>query len=539
MSPVSGTSIVTADRQSCLQTLHRSVDLGLDLFPSQLGKLDPVNLPLPSSYHATPLLLLFTSYTPHATPSQPKGRSSDIMANPAPSVFIFMDPLDKPSAGKSEKVKREVRSHVTSRTHRKRKEQETLEVEALVKERWEAQMRNGLMSAPCECDLEEKEREQQQERLWDGQGEDKANIWQSDVVKKERNEDFHHPQSLEPTFRPNVTHSDDLWNPMISAVRGGPVAFHLHLLNDPSNEIGSIFHDLKIDALGVVVSIFLAFIISSPSPPISAIPPYILESTISYSLHLLAHQTCYQTIANTQALEWEQQFQPLTTPGKAQHFLPAAVFQDPALVSAWCLIGTAQLLLHQDSRLEPRIVQGILRLRGHAIRDINLALDDPSRATSDVLIVAVLLLATADALHGFRESYPLHMAGLMEMINAKGGFSALGFGGCLEAFSKSTSPSFCIHTFPLYIHLACRKKQKTRIWDAREMEKEWEEEALLPTVLSSSYRESSRLNSSYVCFLLTVRELVLWQDAMIARKVGGRPYGHLAKHKSPLPSPAV
>lgn len=185
------------------------------------------------------------------------------MANPAPSVFIFMDPLNKPSAGKSEKVKREVRSHVTTRTHRKRKEQETLEVEALVRERWEAQMRDDLVNASFVDGPEEKEKGQQQERIWDGQGEYRANVWQSDAVIEERNGDFHHPQSLEHTSRPNVTHSDDLWNPMISAVRGGPVAFHLHLLNDPSNEIGSIFHDLKIDALDVVVSIFLAFIFSS------------------------------------------------------------------------------------------------------------------------------------------------------------------------------------------------------------------------------------------------------------------------------------
>lgn len=70
------------------------------------------------------------------------------------------------------------------------------------------------------------------------------------------------------------------------------------------------------------------------------------------------------------------------------------------------------------------------------MRTINEALDDPVRATSDHLIIAVLLLATCEALHGMQESYPVHMLGLMNMVNCRGGLRALGFEGCVEAFSE-------------------------------------------------------------------------------------------------------
>jgi hypothetical protein len=78
------------------------------------------------------------------------------------------------------------------------------------------------------------------------------------------------------------------------------------------------------------------------------------------------------------------------------------------------------------------------------MRAINSALEDPTRATSDHIIIAVLLLATCEALHGLRESYPVHMRGLMEMINHRGGLRCLGFEGCIEAFSELYYPETSI-----------------------------------------------------------------------------------------------
>lgn len=58
------------------------------------------------------------------------------------------------------------------------------------------------------------------------------------------------------------------------------------------------------------------------------------------------------------------------------------------------------------------------------------------RAISDDVIIAVVLLASTEATHGLRESYLLHIRGLMELINRRGGLRELGYGGCIEAYSE-------------------------------------------------------------------------------------------------------
>lgn len=82
------------------------------------------------------------------------------------------------------------------------------------------------------------------------------------------------------------------------------------------------------------------------------------------------------------------------------------------------------------------MIHHVLELRGYVLRRINQALEDQSRATSDAMLAAVLLLATFEALHGLVGVYPVHMMGLMDMVNQRGGFQALGCEGCAEAFSK-------------------------------------------------------------------------------------------------------
>lgn len=134
---------------------------------------------------------------------------------------------------------------------------------------------------------------------------------------------------------------------------------------------------------------------------------------------------------------------PLTKPGTASRLLPYDTFRDPTLVASSIFVGLSLLCHHQksahhmsDSKSSFRINRGILQLRGHVIRSINKALDDSSRAVTDHVIAAVMLLAKAEALQGLKESYPVHMVGLMDMVNLRGGYTKLGFEGCLEAYSE-------------------------------------------------------------------------------------------------------
>lgn len=148
----------------------------------------------------------------------------------------------------------------------------------------------------------------------------------------------------------------------------------------------------------------------------------------------MINQTNYVQYVKHEASRIEPEYTHLTQPGTMNRYIHTDLFGDPALVAS-CILLSLTLRNPPSREIAP-----MLRLRGHVIRSINEALDDPSRATSDYVISAVSLLAMYEAYHGFRESYPVHMFGLMRMINHRGGFKQLGFEGGLAAWSKSISP---------------------------------------------------------------------------------------------------
>ncbi|KAI6869698.1 hypothetical protein KC338_g3359 [Hortaea werneckii] len=74
----------------------------------------------------------------------------------------------------------------------------------------------------------------------------------------------------------------------------------------------------------------------------------------------------------------------------------------------------------------------LLSLRGMAIREINAALEDPRRATSDQLVTAVAKMASYEALFGDRNVCHTHMTALLRMVTLRGGLPQLGLDGLLE-----------------------------------------------------------------------------------------------------------
>lgn len=74
----------------------------------------------------------------------------------------------------------------------------------------------------------------------------------------------------------------------------------------------------------------------------------------------------------------------------------------------------------------------ILSLRGMAMAEINRALADPQRATSDQVIAAVSQVASYEALFGDHQIYNTHMTGLLRMVSLRGGLPALGLDGLIE-----------------------------------------------------------------------------------------------------------
>ena len=106
----------------------------------------------------------------------------------------------------------------------------------------------------------------------------------------------------------------------------------------------------------------------------------------------------------------------------------------------------------------------ILAMKVNALSEINAALLDPKRATSDALLGAVGKMAAYEAMHGDPEVFAAHMKGLQTMLKIRGGFSALGQDGLLErmlvwldvntAHATGRSPIFGTVEFPTVVSFA-------------------------------------------------------------------------------------
>lgn len=105
------------------------------------------------------------------------------------------------------------------------------------------------------------------------------------------------------------------------------------------------------------------------------------------------------------------------------------IMTDPAPLHAVMLMAATHYHRLHGSRSHSI---DILQLRGMTIREINSALEDPVRATSDQLIAAVANMASYEALFGDRNTFNTHMTGLLRMVSLRGGLPALGLDGLLE-----------------------------------------------------------------------------------------------------------
>lgn len=74
----------------------------------------------------------------------------------------------------------------------------------------------------------------------------------------------------------------------------------------------------------------------------------------------------------------------------------------------------------------------LLYLKSKALTEINNALRDPKRATSDAVIGAVMKMAAYEAVFGDSAVFSAHMKGLSLMLKMRGGLATLGLDGLLE-----------------------------------------------------------------------------------------------------------
>lgn len=115
-------------------------------------------------------------------------------------------------------------------------------------------------------------------------------------------------------------------------------------------------------------------------------------------------------ISNEQGLKWEQ-------------FMTQHALADSALFNVRLLFASGDLI-----RLKALPPETALWLRDQAVRSINEALNDPVRAISDPLILAVGRIALHESMYGDRSAANLiHRPAQHRMIMLRGGMSALDF----------------------------------------------------------------------------------------------------------------
>lgn len=144
------------------------------------------------------------------------------------------------------------------------------------------------------------------------------------------------------------------------------------------------------------------------------------------------------------------------------HFFPF-IMTDAASLHTVMLVAASHYSKVRGSRSHSI---DLLQLRLMAIREINCALENPRRATSDQLITAVAKMASYEALFGDRDIFNTHMTGLLRMVSLRGGLPALGLDGLLERillwidsnashllgkhvyFDKAAFPTTAVHPRP-------------------------------------------------------------------------------------------
>lgn len=108
---------------------------------------------------------------------------------------------------------------------------------------------------------------------------------------------------------------------------------------------------------------------------------------------------------------------------KWERFMTQHALADPALFTVRLLFASGDLI-----RLGVLPPETALWLRDQAVRSINEALDDPVRAISDPLILAVGRIALHESMYGDRSAASLiHRPAQQRMIMMRGGMGALEF----------------------------------------------------------------------------------------------------------------
>ncbi|GAB7327808.1 hypothetical protein MBLNU13_g11606t2 [Cladosporium sp. NU13] len=142
-------------------------------------------------------------------------------------------------------------------------------------------------------------------------------------------------------------------------------------------------------------------------------------------LELSSVMGLYKNICEIQAIDFARQYDiggDQETWGRFYAF----VYTDPILLSTAVLLGVRNQLDVLGRGIDGQTFASVLQIERFLMRSINEALGDPIRGISDPMLIAVALCAAYEIKHGTGACYHIHMRGLVQMIQLRGGLLAIG-----------------------------------------------------------------------------------------------------------------
>jgi hypothetical protein len=298
-------------------------------------------------------------------------------------AFKFVN-YERPGDATNERVRRQVRSHVSRLQHRQNRERQFHQIAQSKVQRLEAgassglgSSEDGLTTAVAPADV------RNATASWN-----RHSTAESDTTSEEATD---HQQVFIPASRPAVAQPPLVALPSSALERSfsrGSLAFRTIALNDPENIMGRNIAELKLD----------------------------LSSIMSF----------YRMIAIIQAQDFDQQYGVVLPGVTSWKRFYAFVFTDPVMITVAILLTARHQfeVLGRDSSGENGV--RIANMERFLLQSINEALRDPVRGISDQLLVAVALYAAYEIKHGNGSRYHVHMSGLVQMINLRGGLREIG-----------------------------------------------------------------------------------------------------------------
>jgi hypothetical protein len=276
------------------------------------------------------------------------GRRKTIHDKGEDASFKFVH-IERPGAAVDQRVKRQVKSHVSRLQHRQERERQF------------AIARSKELDKSSETPT---------------------------LTTRDSSESTADPQNVDS----QTTHEGNLeiQSAIEKSFSSGSAAFRTIALKDTENQVGKNIAGLRLD----------------------------ISNVMSF----------YRMICVIQAQDFDAQYGEIIPGVISWEKFYAYIFTDPMLLTVAILLTIRHQFEVFGRDASSRSPDGarILNIERFLLKSINEALKDPVRSISDQMLVAVILYAAYEIKHGTGERYHIHMRGLLQIINLRGGLREVG-----------------------------------------------------------------------------------------------------------------